>query len=164
MVTMPSYEDQYANESGIEVDHKIEHAGLISSFLHLEDYLNTESNYFLVEGLERDPIEKSVFNILNNIEKRDSLDKDYSSTLPNELLANYNEMMNASKRNPLKILSTNEEQLAYILKMEKVYNRSTQEHISFMRAKEYEGSVEERTWYNIARQLKRNGVLPELEV
>lgn len=164
METMNSYEDYIANESEFGLQHTIEYAVFPSYENVINKLLIDEGNYFVVEGLERDPIEKSVFNILNNVEKRDSLDSNYPRTLPDELLANYVRMMSASEKNPLKILSTNEEQLAYVEKMEKVYDRSTQEHINYMKAKEYEGSVEERTWYNIARQLKRNNVLPDLEV
>ncbi|EGQ27062.1 hypothetical protein HMPREF9372_0945 [Sporosarcina newyorkensis 2681] len=109
-------------------------------------------------------VEKPLNKVLDNIEKRDSLGRDNLKTLPDELLANDQRMALASDNKPLKILSTDEELMRFVEKMQKFYDRTTQEHVNYMRARDYEGSVEERTWYNIARQLKRNNVLQDLQV
>lgn len=84
--------------------------------------------------------------------------------LPEELLANYDIMESASKQNPLKVLSTDQERMEYIEKMEKVYKRTTKEHFNYMKSKDYEGNVDEKTWYRIALHLSKEGLLPELGV
>lgn len=122
-----------------------------------------ENNSFFVEGLEDVYFDQYVFNEIL-IRKDAQVDKHSPKVLPAELLDNYQIIQEASKSNPLKILETEEEQLAYIQKMEKVWNRTTQQHMHYMQAKGLEGNVDERAWYRIACQLKKAGVLKDLEV
>lgn len=79
-----------------------------------------------------------------------------SYQLPEDLKLNYSIMMKSSENNPLKILSTVGEQLEYLIRMEAKYGYSTSEHIVRMCLNDYEGSVEERTWYRIAKTLNYN--------
>lgn len=92
------------------------------------------------------------------------MERNKPKELPKELMENYIKMQEASKNNPLKILETVEEQIDFIREMEQIYNRETKDHIAVMIEREYEGNVDERMWYRIARQLKREDRLPETEV
>lgn len=159
MVTMLKYryEDDYVNESTSELTHTL----CFAEELYYQSPL--EKNSFFVEGLDDDFLVHVVSDELIR-GKDEQLDKHSPKLLPTELLENYQIMQQASEKNPLKILNTLEEQLAYVKKMENICNRSTQQHIKYMQSKGFEGNVDERTWYRIARQLRYSGVLKDLEV
>lgn len=151
------YEDDYFNDSIVQLKEVL--------FLpeDIRNQLMIENNDFFVEGLDNDSFAKFTFKPVFK-RKDERLDKHSPKLLPVELFDNYQIMQKASEENPLKILETDAEQLAYIKKMENVWNRSTQEHIQYMQSKDLEGNVDDRTWYRIALQLNERGLLDDLEV
>lgn len=158
IMTLDQYEEDYNNGYEVEGLHSINQWS--SSFN--EFFINNSENFF-VEGIDSDLFGETFLNTLS-VEKRSYLDRERPKTIPNELLENYRIIERASEQNPLKVLSNTDEQMAYIKEMEIVYQRTTQQHIQYMKEREYEGNVDERTWYRLALLLKRNNMLPDLEV
>ena len=149
------FEDEYgyANEYQNDEQHKL---------LNTTTLLNEIDtwNGFFVEGLEDERFVDTLFTNIS-MEKSEQLDRKVPKFLPEELLENYRIMEEASQNNPLKILSTLEEKLRYIEDMEQIYQCSTKDHILYMKEKDYEGNVDERTWYRIGLQLQRDGLLED---
>ncbi|MEK4698151.1 hypothetical protein MKX47_00970 [Solibacillus sp. FSL R7-0668] len=125
--------------------------------------MDIDKDTFWVEGLNDYFAANMCIPILKK-EKSVHLSKHRPKKLPDHLLGNLKIIQEASKENPLKILETKDEQFNFIKQMEKVWGRTTQEHIYYMKNKGFEGNVDERTWYRTALQLKKIGVLKDLEV
>lgn len=149
------YEDGYLNE------YDSESRNILTLVGETYDQSLVEKRNFFVEGLADDFITE-IFSEKLNMEMSDLLDKHSPKILPDDLLENFQIMQQASEQNPLKILDTTEEQLAYLEKMENIWNRTTPQHIQYMRDRDFEGNVDERTWYRLALQLKKAGVLKDL--
>jgi len=71
---------------------------------------------------------------------------------------NFKRIMEANHASKRTIFKDDNEMIEFIHNCEKVYNKTTDEHLLDHKKREFEGNVDERRWYRFAKYLKEKGV------
>lgn len=62
---------------------------------------------------------------------------------------NYKRLIRCKDESNRLIFENDEEKLRFVLDCEKVYNRTTLEHVQWFKGNNFEGNVDERRWYRL---------------